>query len=63
MILAVRGQGKNLIIELNFIVRKRKFEKFDQNCRMFHDRALILGQNQNLVPKNASFKIKLKNKC
>ena len=30
-ILAVRGQGKNLVIDRNSIVKKRKFEKFNQN--------------------------------
>ena len=30
-ILALRGGGKNLVINRNFIVKKRKFENFDEN--------------------------------
>ena len=31
IILAIRGQGKNLVIARNSIVKKGKFEKFDKN--------------------------------
>ena len=31
IILAMRGQGKNLVFDRNSIVKKRKFEKFNQN--------------------------------
>ena len=31
VILAVRGCGKNLITDRNFIAKKWKIEKFDQN--------------------------------
>ena len=35
-ILAVRAGGKNLVINKNFMVKKRKFETFDQNLCYIH---------------------------
>ena len=33
IILVLRGQGKNLVIDRNSIVKKQKFENFNQNSR------------------------------
>ena len=38
IILATRGQGKNLVINKNSIIKKQKFGNFDKNSCYIHQK-------------------------
>ena len=46
IILAVRGQGKNLVIYRNFVVKKQKLENIDQNSYIYLKRKLRICRIQ-----------------
>ena len=52
IILAMRGQGKNLVFDRNSIVKKWKFENFDQNSCYIPQKKAKNMQNSDLVWKS-----------
>ena len=59
IILAVRGRGKNFVIEKNITVKKWLFENFDQNSCYIPQKKAKNVQNSDLVEKSMIYNKKI----